>query len=360
MIMDRNHILELIRQFQIEVTGEFSFEKFGSGLIHDTFMVEVAQKKYILQGFNSNVFIYPDRINHNLKLLSQSGDLTQLPFQLPLPILSLDGSGMVAFQGSLYRLFDFVEGRTLQQISHPNQAIRAAEAYALFSRWADDFTLDQFAETIPNFHRLEMRFDRLEEVAKMARNLSAEENEILDFYLSQKPLVETYLKVIQQIPLRITHNDTKINNLIFSADLSKVEAVIDLDTIMPGYLLYDFGDLVRTVASAEEEISQNFSSQKLHVPIFEKLLEGYWAGAGDWMSEEEAKSLLIGGEVMTCLMGLRFLTDCIEGNVYYHVAYPEQNFHRAKNQMILLQSLQKNRGYIQKVFSRITGIKIDS
>lgn len=358
--MDRNHILELIKQFQLEVRDEFSFEEFGSGLIHQTFLIEMNVRKFILQGFNSKVFNYPDRINDNLKLLSQSSDLTQLPFQLPLPILSLDGSGMVLFQGSLYRLFDFVEGKTLQQISDPNQAAKAAEAYALFSKWANSFALDQFSETIPNFHRLELRFDRLKEVSKSTQRLSAVEKEILKFYLSQKPLVETYLQVIRQIPLRLTHNDTKINNLIFSADLSKVAAVIDLDTIMPGYLLYDFGDLVRTVASAEEETSQDWTSQKLLVPVFEKLLEGYWAGAGEWMNQEEAKSLLIGGEVMTCLMGLRFLTDHLQGNVYYQVAYPEQNFHRAKNQLILLQSLQAHRADLQKVFLKITGISPDS
>lgn len=358
--MDRDEILELIQLFQLEGTEEFSFERFGSGLIHQTFRIEVNHKKYILQGFNSNVFKFPERINDNLSLLSQSGDLAQLPFQLPLPILSRAGSAMVAFHGGLYRLFDFVEGKTLQQISDPNQATKAAEAYALFSKWADTFPIDQFSETIPNFHRLELRFARLEEVAKSAHNLSAAETRILDFYLMQKQLVETYLKLIQEIPQRITHNDTKINNLIFSSDLEKVAAIIDLDTIMPGYLLYDFGDLVRTVASAVEEISQDSASQKLLIPIFEKLLAGYWAGVGHWVSQEEAKSLLIGGEVMACLMGIRFFTDHLEGNVYYQVAYAEQNFHRAKNQMILLQSLQSHKTDLALIFSKITGISVES
>jgi Ser/Thr protein kinase RdoA (MazF antagonist) len=200
----------------------------------------------------------------------------------------------------------------------------------------------------------------LEDIAKSAANLNSEEQQILDFYLNQKELVEEYLQITSKIPQRLTHNDTKINNLIFSTDLTKVAAVIDLDTIMPGYLLYDFGDLVRTVASAEEETSQNWENQKVLLPIFEKLLDGYWAGSADLMSEKEAKSLLIGGEVMTCLMGVRFFTDHLEGNVYYNVDYQEQNLHRAKNQMILLKSIQANRGKIKKVFSEITGIQIDS
>lgn len=360
MIMIRNEIVSLIGHYQLENSEELSFQRFGSGLIHQTFLIEVNQKKYILQGFNSNVFKYPIRINDNLTFLSQSGDLRLLPFQLPLPILNREGLGMVDFQGGLYRLFDFVEGETLQQITDPDQATGAAEAYAIFSKWADRFSLSQFVETIPNFHRLDLRFDRLEEVAKSAQNLSAAETQMLSFYLGQKPLVEAYLNIIQSIPQRLTHNDTKINNLIFSSDRRKIKAIIDLDTIMPGYLLYDFGDLVRTVASGEEEISQNWGNQKLLVPIFEKLLAGYWAGAGDWMSQAEAKSLLIGGEVMTCLMGIRFFTDHLEGNVYYQVAYEEQNFHRANNQMILLQSLQSQRPEMENIFSEITGIPTES
>jgi Ser/Thr protein kinase RdoA (MazF antagonist) len=356
--MNRNDLYELLKCYPLEGLEELNFQKFGAGLIHETYLIELRKHQYILQYFNSNVFKHPNRIEKNLTLLSKVGDFSQLSFQLPLPIQNLDGSGLVEFQGKLFRLFHFVEGKTLQQISDPNQAKQAAEAYASFSRWADAFPLVKFEETIPNFHRLDLRFHRLEEVAKSVKNLNPEEQQILDFYLSQNELVTNYLQVISEIPLRLTHNDTKINNLIFSSNLKKVEAVIDLDTIMPGYLLYDFGDLVRTVASAEEETSLDWENQKLQLPIFENLLTGYWAGAGDLMSEKEAKSLLMGGEVMTIIMGLRFLTDHLEGNVYYRVEYPEQNFHRAKNQMILLRSQQSLRPVLQEIWEKITGSKI--
>jgi len=357
--MDRQDILELLRQYPNLELEDFSFQKFGAGLIHQTFLIEAGQKKFILQGFNSNVFKSPERIEKNLSRLYQQGNLEKLPFQLPLPIPNLAGTGLVNYKGKLYRLFDFVEGKSLQQIHDTSQAKIAAEAYALFSKWADSFSLGQFEETIPYFHRLDLRFARLEEVANSAKNLNPEEVQILDFYLNQKKLVEEYVQITAEIPMRLTHNDTKINNLIFSENLKNVAAVIDLDTIMPGYLLYDFGDLVRTVASAEEETSQVWGNQKVSLPIFEKLLEGYWQGAADFVSKKEGTSLLIGGEVMTCLMGLRFFTDHLEGNVYYHVDYPEQNLHRAKNQQILLQSLQANRSQMKKCFSMITGIQID-
>lgn len=354
--MNRQNILELMSQYPIEIGDDLNFQKFGSGLIHQTFLIEIGHRKFILQGFNSNVFKHPDRIEKNLSILSKSGDLTQLPFQIPLPIPNRKGSGMVEFQGKLYRLFDFVEGKTLQQIKDLSQAKNAAEAYALFSAWADSFPLNQFEETIPNFHRLDLRFQRLEEVAKSARNLNSEEQAVLDFYLNQNELINQYLRITSGISQRLTHNDTKINNLIFSTNLKKVVAVIDLDTIMSGYLLYDFGDLVRTVASAEEETSQALENQKVVLSVFEKLLEGYWVGAALLMSEEESNSLLIGGEVMTCLMGIRFFTDHLEGNVYYNVDYREQNLHRAKNQMVLLKSLQDHRTEMKQLFSKITGI----
>ncbi len=353
--MNQEDIRELIAQFQFDLTEKFSIQTFGAGLIHQTFLIECRTKKYILQGFNENVFKFSDRIEKNLGLLSNSGQLALLPFQLPLPILNLAGDGMVKYNGKLFRLFDFVEGQTLQQISSPNQARMAAEAYSLFSKWADRFSLDEFEETIPNFHRLDLRYNRLVEVAKTAKELNPEEKEILDFYLSQDDLVKKYLQTCQQVPKRLTHNDTKINNLIFSNDLSKVAAVVDLDTIMPGFLFYDFGDLVRTVASSVEETSQDFDSQSLNLTIFEELLTGYWSGAGKIMTHAEAQSLLIGGEVMTCLMGVRFFTDHLEGNVYYQVAYPQQNFDRAKNQMSLLQSMQAQRVSMESIFSKVTG-----
>ena len=358
--MIRHDILELLGNYALEVQEGLSFQKFGAGLIHQTFLIACGMRKFILQEFNSNVFKHPDRIEKNLSLLGKSGDLAELPFQIPFPILNRNGVGVVEFKGKRYRLFDFVEGETLQQITDPNQANSAAKAYALFSKWANSFSLNQFEETIPNFHRLDLRFQRLEEVAKEAKNLNSEEQQILDFYLNQQELVNEYLKITSEIPQRLTHNDTKINNLIYAPQLDRVEAVIDLDTIMPGYLLYDFGDLVRTVASAAEETSQEWGSQKVLLPIFGNLLAGYWEGAADLMTEKEARSLLLGGEVMTCLMGVRFFTDHLEGNVYYQVEYHEQNLHRAKNQFILLKSLQTNRSEMKMLFSQITGIQLDS
>lgn len=355
--MNPIEIKGILSNYYLPITDQYSFEKFGAGLIHQTYLVTIGDQRYILQGFNQNVFKYPERIEQNLKLLGEEQDsYKKLPFHLPLPILSKSGAATIKFDQKLFRLFEFVDGQTLQQIQNSNQAYLAAEAYASFSRWAEQFPIDSFSETIPNFHRLDLRYERLQEVAMLRQPSTLEETEILQYYLGQENLIKEYLETIQTIPRRLTHNDTKINNLIFSSDLQKVQAVVDLDTIMPGYLLYDFGDLVRTVASAEEEISQNWDNQQLIPSVFEKLLAGYWSAAGAWMTPEEGKSILLGGEVMTALMGIRFFTDHLEGNSYYQVAYPLQNLHRAKNQMTLLHSMQGLRPELRRIFAQVTQV----
>ena len=185
--------------------------------------------------------------------------------------------------------------------------------------------------------------------------LTPEEQEILEFYLDQKPLVDWYLDQIHQLPIRVTHNDTKINNLIFSEDLTNVEARIDLDTLMGGYLMYDFGDLVRTVACSCPETHTQWTEIYFLPELFEELLKGYWDGVKKILDNNEAESLLFGGEIMTLIMGLRFFTDHLQGNIYYRVTYPEQNFDRAKNQMIFLKSQQNHRSALQQIWQKVTG-----
>lgn len=334
-----------------------SLHPLGEGLIHETLLVENGSNKWVLQGFNEAVFQFPDRIDHNLSILSEHSKSHQLPFLLPLPILNRAGNGLTEISGKKYRLFDFVNGKTLQQIENPNQAYIAALAYGEFANWSKEIGGEKMFETIPNFHRLDLRYQKLREVSLEKTAISVEEKEILDFYLSQLPLIDWYLDQLNHLTLRTTHNDTKINNLIFSEDLTKVEALIDLDTLMGGFLMYDFGDLVRTVACSFPETSTRWEEIRILPEIFEELLKGYWKGVKEIASLEETQSLLFGGEIMTLLMGLRFFTDHLQGNIYYRVSYPEQNFHRAKNQMIFLQSQQENREKLKGIWEKVTRFK---
>ncbi len=347
---------DLFSNYSFPTTNPLEITPFGEGLIHETLVIRQGDKKWILQGFNESVFNFPNRIDHNLSLLYQLEGDQPLPFQLPLPLPNKEGNGLTIINDKKYRLFDFVEGKTLQQIEQPVQAYIAAKAYGTFAAWGKNFDAKQMQETIPNFHRLDLRFEKLKEVSDQNSLLTPQEQEILDFYLNQKPLIEWYLDQIQRLPVRITHNDTKINNLIFSEDLGSVKAVIDLDTLMGGYLMYDFGDLVRTVSCSFPETHTNWAEIYFLPELFAELLKGYWEGIKEISEKNEAESLLFGGEVMTLIMGLRFFTDHLQGNIYYRVTYPEQNFDRAKNQMIFLKSQQIHRAALREIWEKVTAM----
>ena len=343
--------------FSLNSSRPLQIKPLGEGLIHQTFLIKGHPKSWVLQGFNNNVFKYPERIASNLKLLSRLSELETLPFILPLPLVNNKGETLTELDGQFYRLFEFVKGHTIQKITNSNQAYLAAKAYGEFADWGQEIKAEVLQESIPNFHRLDLRFSRFLEVLKSKKSLSPEEKEVADFYASQSELIDSYTSLAQSLPFRLTHNDTKINNLIFSENLDKVEAVIDLDTLMAGMLLYDFGDLVRTVACSEPETSQNLENLFVIPEVFEILLKGYREGIKDFATSEEIRSLLLGGEVMTIIMGLRFFTDHLEGNVYYRVEYSEQNLHRAKNQMIFLRSQQAFRPKLHQIWEKITESK---
>lgn len=352
--MVKENIASILASYSFKSFEDFTFHSFGAGLIHGTFLIEAGDSNFILQEFNNAVFRFPERITHNQRQVKSQGDDSLLPFTLPLPIPNSAQKLITDWNGRLFRLFEFVSGQTIQQITTPDQAYLAAKAYGVFADWGKVVDTDHLQESIPDFHRLDLRFATFQEVAGNADSISIEDQEILSFYLGQQDLIDDYRRFQRVLPNRLTHNDTKINNLIFSNDLSKVEALVDLDTLMSGYLMYDYGDLVRTVACSESETSQFWDKIKLEIPVFEQLLKGYWEGIRDLATEDETRSLILAGEVMTCIMGLRFLTDHLQGNIYYKVEYPTQNFHRAKNQMILLKSLQAAKPELEEIWKSIT------
>lgn len=315
---------------------------FGDGHIHQTYLLDLGDKKFILQRFNNQVFQYPERISHNHSILIREIDPKQLPFLLPLPISNVNGQLFSTIEDTYFRVSPFVEGSCVNEVQNPQQAYLAAKAFALFIKAGIHIPASAFQESIPGFHDLHLRYEQLLQALKTTqRKVTGELKELVDFYLNQKILVEEYSYWKSLLPLRMTHSDTKINNLIYADDFSKVNAVIDLDTIMAGYVFYDFGDLVRTVACTEGESSQNWENIKVDRAKYAALLQGFQEVGEGVFTPEEIKSLPFGGQMMTCIMGFRFLADYLNGNVYYTIHYEEQNLHRAKNQMFLLKALQE-------------------
>lgn len=344
-----NNIASVLEAYDLK-GKELICEKYGSGHIHSTYLVSIDRRSYILQAFNNQVFKYPERISNNQHILSQHLGEKKLPFALPIPFTNKENLYFTECDQQLYRLFPFVEGVTKDAVELPQHAHLAAEAFGLFIRTFLDVPVEALQDPIPDFHNLSLRYQQLEDSIKNTRlTIDPPIRNLIDFYISQSALVDQYKAYQKTLPLRVTHSDTKINNLIFEKDLSKVNALIDLDTIMPGYTFYDFGDLVRTAACTADESSQDWDGIQVDLEKYRSLISGFSKPLKSFISEEEMRSLPYGGEMMTYIMGLRFLADYLNGNIYYRINYPEQNLHRAKNQKALLTSLQKNRDKIKEL-----------
>ncbi|MBD3626823.1 aminoglycoside phosphotransferase family protein [Cyclobacterium sp.] len=329
-------------------------KRFGSGHIHKTYRVFAGSESYILQAFNDLVFKYPERISGNQQYLMDYFDPKDLPFSLPLPIVNDKGHFFTDLGGELYRLFPFVNGITKDAIEQADQAERAAEAFAYFILVFLQADAKKLEDTIVHFHDLNKRFEQFDAALKSPKiQPDGITRKMIAFYDGMRELQEKYQAYRLELPLRVTHNDTKINNLIFGEDMEKVNALIDLDTIMAGYVFYDFGDLVRTVACTQDESSLEWDSIQVDMDKYEGLLKGFYGVLGGKLLPQELESLPYGGEMMTLIMGLRFLTDHLNGNVYYQVDYPEQNLHRAQNQAALLRALIGKRGEIEALEDKL-------
>ncbi len=335
-------------------TDQIKHRRFGSGHIHKTYLLTVDGQVYILQEFNDKVFSLPERISGNLAYLMEQFDPGQLPFALPMPVTNREGSFFTRLDGGLFRLFPFVSGITRDAIDQRGQAKIAAEAFARFIQVFLPADAGQLKDTIPHFHDLEKRYRQFDTALLHPKvSLDRVTKEMIDFYREKSELVDKYLYYRSQLPLRVTHNDTKINNLIFAENLERVNALIDLDTIMAGFVFFDFGDLVRTVACTRDESSMEWDTIDVDMVKYEGLLEGFYTVLAGEIGSEELESLPFGGEMMTLIMGVRFLTDHLNGNVYYQVQYPEQNLHRAQNQAALLDALIGKRAAINALEEKL-------
>ncbi|GGZ20068.1 mucin desulfatase [Echinicola pacifica] len=323
---------------------------YGSGHIHKTFFLYTPSKKFILQGFNKAVFTHPDRIGANLQAVQKTLEGQHLPFELPLPIPTITGESFATLNGELFRLFPFVNGLSINSAETPHQAYLASKSFGEFIKACASLSGDQMIPVIDGFHDLALRYRQFENALKASQVPKTDElMHWVKFYQKQVLLVRKYRRYTEILPWRVTHNDTKINNVIYDADFTKINAVIDLDTVMGGYVFYDFGDLVRTVACTEEESSTDWEKVNIDLDKYEALLQGFQEALQEVLSPEEIDSLTFGGEMMACIMGLRFLTDYLNGNIYYPIKYPMQNFDRAKNQALLLMALQEKRELIEQM-----------
>ena len=312
------------------VTDQTDVSRYGSGHINDTFKVETKRGvRFILQRINTDIFP-PEPLKNTILRVTQHLTAKGIP--------SLE---VVGYENP-WRLYKFLEGYTSRDVvEEPKQAYDVARAFAKFQNDCADMTAPRLDDIIPKFHDTPDRMRQLDEAVKVnykgrLANVGPEMAFIESWRKNTSKIVD--LMASREIPERITHNDTKINNVLVAPDGTAV--VIDLDTTMPGSALYDFGDMVRTSSAAAAEDEKDLSKVYSKKEYFEQLVKGYLEGA-KFLNEAEKANLAFSGRLMTFEVGIRFLADYLKGDTYFHTAYEDHNLVRARTQFKMVQSMEE-------------------
>lgn len=327
---------------------EVNFKPFGTGHINATYLVTVHNggEQFILQSINSNVFRKPEIIAQNVKLVADFLDKHHPEYLFVKAIPTREGKEMAYIEGIHWRLTSFIKNSvSFDTLSDPGQAFEAAMQFGRLNRLLADFDPSLLKETIPGFHDLGLRVNQFTEALNNAsetvKQNAAEEIQkalrytyILDYYNS--------FKDSKDFPDRVMHHDTKISNMLFDKDTMKGICVIDLDTLMPGKFISDLGDMMRTYLCAFSENEPDTDKIFIRIEYFEAIVKGYLHEMGSILSHVEKDLILFSGKYLIYMQAIRFLSDYLNGNVYYPIAYAEQNLDRTRNQFKLLAELFEN------------------
>ncbi len=337
---------EILKKFDIEVETE----SYGDGHINDTFLTK-SNPNYILQRINTDVFLNPDEVMENIlavtehlkkKIVSEGGDPNRETLSV---IQTVDGNNFFQDEKFCYRVYNFVEGASTYNLPEsPEQMYQAAKAIGKFQKRLADFPAQQLHETIAQFHDTPNRVAQLRQAVKENRagrlDLVQPELEFAMEISKYSSMITDALKS-GEVPLRVTHNDTKLNNILLDDKTGEGICVIDLDTVMPGSLLYDYGDALRFGASSGPEDEKDLDKIYFDMSIYEAFTKGFLEEAGDSMTEKEQELLPWSIVMMTYECGIRFLADYLNGDTYFKTHYPEQNLDRARTQFKLVQDQMK-------------------
>ena len=312
---------------------------FGNGHINDTYHLSIPEGVFLLQKINKSIFPNANAVMENMYLVAKHLQTKGHPLVL-MPKLTITGELFHTDRtGNAWRVLPFFEHtRSFDVVENESQAYEAARAFGAFTAALHDLELQKLHYTIPNFHsgiHREQQFQKA--IANAVQERISRSEKSIHFISKNSKLFGAVASL--STPLRVTHNDTKINNVLFDSKGKKALAVIDWDTIMPGHLLADFGDLVRTAANAGKEDEGDLDKVFARKEIIEALTAGYMEALQGIITKVECDNLLLGARWITLMQAMRFLTDYLSGDVYYKISYPEHNLVRARNQIRLFQTL---------------------
>ena len=338
---------------------ECSYVKpFGEGHINETYAVYMPGQDgtdvpvYVLQRININVFKNPGQVMENIFGVTEylrdiirkdGGDLDREALSY---IKTKDGESYFEDEtGQPWRCLHFVPNSVCyQQVKEPEQFYQSALSFGHFLKQLGDYPAESLYETIPKFHDTAKRFRDFEDAQrKDVKNRAHTCRQEIDFVLAREKDCDVLMKQLEEglLPLRVTHNDTKLNNILFDADTDKGLCIIDLDTIMPGLAANDFGDSIRFGASTAEEDEKDLDKVHFDIDLYDIYVKGYLEMARDVLTPAEIESLPWGARLMTLECGMRFLADYLQGDVYFKTAYPEHNLVRARTQFRLVAEMEE-------------------
>ncbi len=345
-------------------------EPFGSGHIHDTFRIETIEKDkddYILQRLNNKIFKNIPELQHNIERVTvhlrnklrdiPGSDIKRECLRL---IPSHEGkSWIMDNEGNYWRMYIFISNhRSYNLVDSPDKAFEGGKAIGRFQAMLADMPGGPLFETIPWFHNIDKRLETLnlkitENPVERVKSVKAEIDQVLQRAEEMKIILK--LGSENKIPIRITHNDTKFNNILLDEN-DKALCVIDLDTVMPGFVHYDFGDAIRTAANTASEDEQDLSKIKMDINRFKAYSEGYLSETGDTLNDIEKEYLAFAPRLITYTIAVRFLTDFIDGDNYFKINHKLHNLQRARAQLGLVKSMEEQYEPMRRIIRELTEI----
>lgn len=337
---------------------------YGSGHINDTFRAIYEQNgrevHYIHQRINKKIFknipVLMENIGkvtrHQRRKFAEAGT-DQIDRRALTLVSARDGKDFyLDSKGDYWRTYVFIEGALgIDVIENTKQAFESAKAFGEFQCQLADLP-GRLHETIPDFHHTRVRFDTLRAAIETdAHNRAAGVKKEIEFAMQREEMVDVVIDLIAggELPERVTHNDTKLNNVLIDTTTGKGMCVIDLDTVMPGSVLYDFGDMIRTTTTRAPEDERDLSKVEMDIGYFKALIKGYLETASGFLTPKERELLPFSGKLITFEIGLRFLTDYLQGDVYFKTHREGQNIDRCRKQFKMVQSMEQQMDSMQRV-----------
>lgn len=347
---------EAVREFCVQGKSA-DLRRYGNGHINDTFLLCTQDDggeahRYILQRMNTNVFKDPEGLMRNVsgvtaflrkRILQEGGNPDRETLTLVKTMEGLDY--YVDSIGSWWRMYLFIEDATSYDVVEKEEDFyQSAKAFGHFQRLLDGYPVEKLIDTIPDFHNTPKRFEAFcKAVQENVYGRAGEVQEEIAFVMAREkemPMVTDMLRN-GKIPWRVTHNDTKLNNILLDDKSRKAVCVIDLDTVMPGTSVFDYGDSIRFGANMAAEDEKDLSKVSLSLSLYETFTKGFLEGCAGSLTEIEIQMLPWGAKLMTLECGMRFLTDYLEGDRYFRIHRPEHNLDRARTQFALVADMER-------------------